>query len=86
MANHREGNVIYVDTSAQFSDIRNVKSIKYFGAGSSSITIKAGSSTGKNLWFEDSSSDVYNGEVCIRSDKGIYVTVSGSATVYIYTE
>jgi hypothetical protein len=84
MANAREGNVIYCDTDdSTFADAKNICGIKYIGAASSSITIKAGSSSGNSLWEESASTNVFN-EVCIHSPDGIHITVGGTATVYIY--
>lgn len=85
MANHREANVIFVDTSAAFPEIKDIVGIKYIGAGGSSITIKgAADSSGSNLYFENSTGNVFD-EIKIRDQEGIYVTVAGTASCYIYT-
>lgn len=86
MSNYRDGNVVVVDTSAAFTDIRNVESIKYIGASNGTASIKVESSSGQIIWEEAGSTNVYNAEVDLRSDKGIYVTVSNSAKVYLYVK
>lgn len=84
MANHRDGNVIYVDTTdSEFPDVRNVKSIKYIGAASGTATIK-GISSGLALWEASGDVEVHE-DVCIRCDKGIEVEVTSGAVVYVYT-
>jgi len=85
MANSYSANVLFVDTSAEFSHIKDIVGIKYIGAGGSSITIKsAASSSGINLYFENASGNVFD-EIKIHDSEGIYVTVAGSASCYIYT-
>jgi hypothetical protein len=84
MSNTRAGSVIFVDTSAAFSDAMDIQSIKYIGNTSGAASIKKESSSGNALWEESGTANVYNANVDIRCPKGIYVTVSNSAKVYIY--
>lgn len=87
MANHREGNVIYVDTSAAFTDVRNVCSIKYIGAASGTATLKGdASASGALLWQEAGTANVFDSDIEIRSDEGVYVTLTNSAVVYLYVK
>lgn len=86
MANTRAGNVILVDTSATFSDVRSVKTIKYIGATSGTAIIKKTDTNGKNLWEESGDSTVYNQDVCIRCATGLRVEVTNNAKVYLYLE
>jgi hypothetical protein len=85
MANTRSANVIIVDTSAAYPDVKNVRSIKYIGATTSTASIKSGaSSSGTVLWEESASTNVMNSNVEIRDPEGIYVTITGTAKVYLY--
>lgn len=82
MANHYEGNVIFVDTGASFSYARNIKAIKYIGNTNGTATItKVGSSN--KLWEQDGANDVLD-EVCIRAPQGVTVALTNGAAVYIY--
>lgn len=85
MANVREGNCQFVDTSAAFTDIKNIKSIKYIGAASGTATIKGGgTSSGDVMWEESGSTNTWNDDLGLRDCEGIYVTLTNSAKVYIY--
>lgn len=85
MANYRRGNVIFVDTTdSVFSDVRNVKGVKYIGASGGSANIKC-ASTGSILWQADGTDDLFE-DVCIRNNNGIEVEVASSATVFVYVK
>jgi hypothetical protein len=87
MANGTSANVIYVDTSAAFTYATRIRSIKYIGASSGTATIKANAdSSGQTIWQESGTSNVYNPDVYISDNKGVYVTVANSAAVYLYLE
>lgn len=84
MANYKSANVIVVDTSAAFSEVLNVKSVKYIGNTGGSASIKGNAdSSGPVLWECDGDADAVN-EVCIRDNKGLYVSVASGAKVYLY--
>lgn len=84
MANSFSGNVIFVDTSASFPYAKNIESVKYVGAASSSATIKGNAdSSGPTLWTDNSSSTTTY-ETCIRDCQGVYVAITGTAAVYIH--
>lgn len=83
MANAREGNVQYVDTTASFADIKVIKGIKYVGNTSGSVTITSTTSS-KPLWEQNGATDVFD-DVCIQAkDGGITVTIANGAAAYIY--
>jgi hypothetical protein len=85
MANHRASNVIFVDTSAQFDDQANICKIKHIAGGASStVTIKADSTSGKLVYESVLDDGEVVDEINIRLKHGYYVTVSGSAKAYIY--
>lgn len=86
MANTRAGNVIRVDTSAAFTDVRNVRSIKYIGASSGTASIKKTDSSGNVMWSATGTTDQVDNDLCIRCPTGIYVTVTNSAVVLLYLE
>jgi hypothetical protein len=87
MANHREGNVIYVDTDAAFADVRNVCAIKYIGNTSGTANLKGdASSSGALLWEEEGTANVFDADIEIRCDTGVYVTVTNGAVVYLYVK
>jgi hypothetical protein len=84
MANTRAGNVILVDTSATFSDIRSVKSIKYIGNTNGTATLKKTDTNGNALWQESGTANIHDANVCIKCPTGIRVEVTNSAKVYLY--
>lgn len=83
MSNTRGGNVIRVDTSAAFTDVRSIEGIKYIGNTNGTASIKKTDTNGAVLWEARGTSDTFD-DVCLRSPTGIYVTVANSAVVYIY--
>lgn len=83
MANHRSGNVDYVDTTdTSLADVKDVCGIKYIGAASGTATVKS-LSDGEILWQESGTANVFN-EVEIRDQAGIEVEVTNSAAVFVY--
>lgn len=85
MANHKEGNVIYVDTNAAFTEVRKIKAIKYIGNTSGTANIRGNASaSGDLLWEEEGTANILD-EITIESHGGIYVTLTNGAVVYIYT-
>lgn len=85
MSNTRAGNVIRVDTSAAFTDVRRIKEIKYVGAANGTASIKKTDSGGNLMWEAAGTSNVVD-EVSLRSPTGIYVTLTNSAVIYLYLE
>lgn len=84
MANHQAENVIFVDTTgASFEGPKYIEKIKYLGASSGTAKIQEESASGKSLWEGDGTTDSVE-EICINAKKGIYVTVTNGAKVYIY--
>lgn len=84
MANTYSGNVIFCDTSAAFPQATRICGIKYLGAATSSATVRGeASATGTILWSDDNTTDLFE-QVEIRDSKGIYVALTGTATVFIY--
>lgn len=84
MANTREGNVIRIDTSAAFADVKRVCGIKYVGAASGTAEVRGDALVGGDLLWQHSGNVLAFEEVEITSPGGIYVTVTNSAVVYIY--
>lgn len=85
MANYRRGNVLFVDTTdSVFTDIRNIKGVKYLGASNGTANIKCAQS-GSILWQTSGTNDLFN-DVCIRNPNGIEVEVTNSATILIYVK
>lgn len=83
MANTRDGNVIRIDTTdSVFSDVRQIKGIKYVGASSGTATIKNAEGT-KTLWVHSGNVIVFE-DVCIINPTGFEVEVTNSAVVYLY--
>lgn len=94
MANTRAGNVIRVDTSANFTDIREVHALKFIGhssvvAGEVTLTaaVPAGDNSGHLLWDNGNTTttDLLEHGLCIVCGDGIYVNVAHGAVVYLYT-
>lgn len=83
MANAREGNVIFVDTTAAFPDAKSICGIKYIGASTSSVTIRGEGASGGIMWAETATTNVFD-NVEIRCNDGIHVTIAGTAGAYIY--
>lgn len=86
MANHRQGTVIFVDTSAGFKEARRIKAIKYIGSSNGTATVTNGTGgSGNALWEESGTSNIFN-QVCFNSKEGVHVAVTNGATVYLYLE
>lgn len=83
MANTRAGNVIRVDTSADFSDVRSIKGIKYVGDTNGTAVIKKENTSGNRLWERSGTNQQFD-EACIRCNTGIRVEVTNGAVVYLY--
>jgi hypothetical protein len=84
MANHREGNVIFVDTDAAFTDVRSICGVKYIGNTNGTATIKgSGASGGDVVWQEAGTANIYD-QVELRDSEGVYVAVTNGAKVYLY--
>ena len=86
MANTYSGNVVFVDTSAAFSYMKDIDGIKLLGGSTgSSIVIRSnGSSTGDILWQGLSSVGAFFEDVKIRDNNGMYVVVTGGASALLY--
>ncbi len=84
MANTFSENVIFVDTDAStFAQAKCIQAIKYIGNTSGTLTIKAGTSSGKVLWEESGATNTFN-NVHIQALDGIYVTITNGAKAYVY--
>lgn len=84
MANARRANVIRVDTSAAFTDVRRIMGVKYAGATSGTAKIRSNAaSDGMILWEHDGDVLEFD-DVCIKEVEGVYVEVTNSAVVYLY--
>lgn len=87
MANTRAGNVVRVDTTANFTDIKSIRGIKYIGNTSGTARVEKwnAAGTGNLLWEADGTTDVFE-EVSIRCNVGVRVEVTNGAAVYIYLD
>lgn len=83
MANAREGNVVYVDTTASFTDVKTIKGIKYVGNTNGRVAITAAPSSDP-LWEQNGATDAFD-DVCISCKEGITVTITNGAKAYIYS-
>ena len=87
MANYQSANVIFVDTSAAFPNAKRICGVRYVGAAASSASIKAdANSSGAVLWTDTATTSAWYPELEIRDNNGVYVTITGTASVYIYLE
>ena len=93
MANTRAGNVIRVDTSANFTDVREIRTIKFIGhssvvAGEITVTaaVAAGDNSGHLLWDNGNltTTDSAEHELHIVCGDGVYVNVAHGAVIYLY--
>ena len=85
MANTRAGNVIKCDTTATFTDAKQICGIKYIGAASGTAVITDAGGSGNNLWVESGTTNQWNDAEIVAND-GVTVTVTNSAIVYLYLE
>ena len=85
MANYSSANVIFVDTTAfTYAGSVRICGIKYVGASTSSLTIRGNaSSTGPILWTDPGTTTKFE-QIEIVDNKGIYVELTGTASVFIY--
>lgn len=87
MANASADNVMFIDTdNTTIPGPVRIKSIKYIGASTSSVSLKQGTTSGTVLWTENASTNVFNGEVCIRTSGDVFVDITGTAAIYVYLE
>jgi hypothetical protein len=88
MANTRAGNVVRVDTSANFSNVREIATIKYIGITSGTCVITkatdAGDSSGSKLYEASGATNELALDLDIRVNRGVYVSVANGAVVYLY--
>lgn len=87
MANAWGGNVLVVDTTAAFAIPLRIKKIRYEAAASGpAVTIRETDSNGTIVFFCDDANDGTH-DVCIKTTKGIHVTIAGTGTkAFLYTE
>jgi len=87
MANSRQANVIFVDTTGYTLDQKvTIKAVKYIGASNGTVVITAGTSgTGAPIWKDSGSANQAADEISARVD-GFHVAITNSAQVYIYLE
>lgn len=96
MSNTYVGNVVRVDTTADFPNIKRIRSIKYIGNTSATkgevIITKAtaaGDNSGGKLWDNGNATtaDVTDVNVDIKSPTGVHVVIGAhSAVLYLYVE
>lgn len=88
MPNTRNGNVIYVDTTAYtLSGPVSIKAVKYIGNTSGTALITAGTSgSGNRLWQEAGANNQAVDEICIKCSDGFHVALTNGAQIYIYLE
>lgn len=88
MANTRNGNVLYIDTTGYtLSGPVSIKSIKYAGNTSGTAVLTANTSgSGNRLWEEAGANNQAVDELCIKCADGIHVAITNGARVYIYLE
>jgi hypothetical protein len=96
MANTRAGNVLRVDTSANFPDVTDISAIKFIG--NTAVTkgeviiskaVAAADGSGKPLWDNGNAltTDVTDHGLDITCPTGIYVTIGAhGAVLYLYLE
>lgn len=84
MANTREGNAIRIDTTALFDENFRIKGIKYIGAAASSAVVRGEDASGGIMWEENASTNVFD-NVEIQNNRGVHVTITGTAILYLYT-
>lgn len=85
MANHRKENVIFVDTTADFTGIYHIESIKYIGNTSGTAVVNLDTNAdAKAVWQASGANDLSADEVCIKAQKGFGVTLTNGAKIYIY--
>lgn len=86
MANARDCNVIFVDTTAYtYALPARICGIKYIGAASGTALIKHAATGGVQIYAASGSTDVYD-NVEINAKDGLYVEVASGAKLYIYLE
>lgn len=84
MANHRTGNVIFVDTTGtDLFDTRRISDIKYIGAAVGTAIVRADGVAGKDMWEASGDVEVFD-QVRLRNSKGFHVILAGGASVYLY--
>lgn len=88
MAVTRAGNVIRMtadnDTVAGPIHICGIRYIA--GTGSPSVTLKAGDTSGNNLYFNNNAASIFE-EVEIREQGTVHLDLAGTGTeIYLYTE
>jgi hypothetical protein len=91
LANTRKGNVVKVDTSAEFNEVLRIERVKVVNAnaGSQTSTIKSGGSGGTIVYTKTLAASTEAVEdVPMRFTYGdqCYVTVGTDCTVYLYLE
>lgn len=88
MANSVNANVYFIDTDNTVlpGPIRIV-GIKYIGASTSSASLKAGTTSGSELWRETSSSNVFDEvHIEVQEQAGVHVDITGTAAIFVYVE
>jgi hypothetical protein len=91
LANTRKGNVLIIDTAAEFNEVLRIKGVKVVNAnaGSQTSTIEYGGSSGTVAYTKTlaATSESFE-EVKMRFTYGdqCYVTPGTDCTVYLYIE
>lgn len=87
MANARNGNVIYVDTTGYTLDQTiTIYSVKYLGNALGTAVLTVGTSgSGMIAWQEAGTANLLADEICARLD-GIHVALTNGAKVLIYLD
>ena len=82
MANHRQANVIFADTTATFDGVRQVMSIRYVGVAGDAATVT--DATSGNVLWEASGAAQESDTVDISGAGNLRVEITNTAKVYLY--
>ena len=85
MAFTQQANVYRVTSDEDFSQIKNIHSIKYISSAAGTAIIKDKNSSGDQLWEASGADEVYEHLHIKGASKGISVILTGTALIYIYT-
>ena len=85
MAGSNNSNVVYCTATLAVIGPVFVRSIKYIGSSSGTATVTSGTASGGvSLWAQSGSANWSDHDMNIVNGKGVYVTLSNSAKVYLY--
>jgi len=62
-----------------------IQAIKYIGASNGTALITAGTASGGvSLWEQAGTANWSDSEISIKNGRGVYITITNAAKVYIY--